>query len=202
MKRYQVAILSFALGIFAAASIGVYWFNKIGSTISVIGTTPTPIEHPILKIYFSNNKKDPQLLYCDKTYPVERTVSRLSNNTESGFAEYTYLVISKLLDGPTVNEKDEGYLTSINEGTKVQKLIIKDGVATVDFNDKLNEGVARLARLAGALAKRAEASGVAQAGSCKVQAIRSQIEQTLRQFPEIKKVVISVNGESEEILQP
>jgi spore germination protein GerM len=33
-------------------------------------------------------------------------------------------------------------------------------------------------------------------------AIRNQIERTLLQFDDINEVVISINGESEEILQP
>ncbi|MDD3123440.1 MAG: GerMN domain-containing protein, partial [Candidatus Izemoplasmatales bacterium] len=54
-------------------------------------------------------------------------------------------------------------------------------VATVDFNEKLQEGVA---------------------GSATVMAIRNQIERTLLQFDYITEVVISINGDSEEILQP
>ncbi|MFP3868831.1 MAG: GerMN domain-containing protein [Desulfobacteraceae bacterium] len=40
------------------------------------------------------------------------------------------------------------------------------------------------------------------AGSCRVQAIRAQIEHTLRQFPTVTEVVISINGKTEEILEP
>jgi len=39
-------------------------------------------------------------------------------------------------------------------------------------------------------------------GSCRVSAIRSQITQNLLQFPTIKNVIISVNGRTEDILQP
>jgi spore germination protein GerM len=39
-------------------------------------------------------------------------------------------------------------------------------------------------------------------GSCRVSGIRNQIIQTLKQFPTIKNVVISVEGNSEEALQP
>ena len=49
-------------------------------------------------------------------------------------------------------------------------------------------------------AKEAFQYGVA--GSCRVLAIRAQIESTLKQFPSIKKVVISVNGRTGEVLQP
>ncbi len=39
-------------------------------------------------------------------------------------------------------------------------------------------------------------------GSCRVAAIRSQITKTLLQFPSFKKVIISINGRTEDILQP
>ncbi|PIP22172.1 MAG: hypothetical protein COX38_02115, partial [Candidatus Nealsonbacteria bacterium CG23_combo_of_CG06-09_8_20_14_all_39_25] len=39
-------------------------------------------------------------------------------------------------------------------------------------------------------------------GSCKVSAIRAQITQTLKQFPTVDEVVISINGRTEDILQP
>ena len=63
----------------------------------------------------------------------------------------------------------------------LQDLVIEDGVATADFNARLDEGVA---------------------GSAMVMAIRGQIEQTLLQFPTVDEVVISVDGETEEVLQP
>ncbi len=89
--------------------------------------------------------------------------------------------IEELLAGPTIGEVSDGMLTIIPSGTKLNSLIIKNGFATVDFSEELIKGVA---------------------GSCKVGAIRAQIEETLKQFPTISEVVISVNGVSEGILQP
>jgi hypothetical protein len=89
--------------------------------------------------------------------------------------------IEELLIGPTIAEVGDGMLTIIPSGTKLNSLLIKNGIATADFNAKLTDGVA---------------------GSCKVGAIRAQIEETLKQFPSIQDVVISVNGVSEGILQP
>ncbi|HPP18950.1 MAG TPA: GerMN domain-containing protein, partial [Candidatus Dojkabacteria bacterium] len=60
-------------------------------------------------------------------------------------------------------------------------LSIEDGVARVDFSKELEEGVA---------------------GSCKVESIRAQIEETLKQFDNIDSVIISVEGKVEGILQP
>jgi spore germination protein GerM len=71
--------------------------------------------------------------------------------------------------------------SGINYGTKVQKLTVADGVADVDFNEKLEEGVG---------------------GSCMVAAIRAQITETLKQFYSVEQVIISINGRTEDILQP
>ncbi len=89
--------------------------------------------------------------------------------------------IEELLQGPTSQEEAEGFSTSINEGTELQSIDIQDNVAFVDFNERLEEGVA---------------------GSAWVTAIREQIEKTLLQFGTIEEVVISIEGRTEDILQP
>lgn len=73
------------------------------------------------------------------------------------------------------------YYSAINKDTRIQRFEIKNGTAYVDFNSALNKD-----------------SG----GSCRVIAIRSQIEKTLLDLPDIDSVVISVDGETEGILEP
>lgn len=182
MKRYQIALLFFALGISLVTFILGFVFKRaLELDKQQVAPTPKVEDYAIIQVFFSSKTDDPDTLYCDKTYPVERAVSRLTDNERSGLAEYAYLALSELLKGPVGYEKDNGYFTSINEGAKVREIILENNIATVDFNEELSRGVA---------------------GSCRVQAVRSQIEQTLKQFPEIKEVVISINGNSEEILQP
>jgi spore germination protein GerM len=89
--------------------------------------------------------------------------------------------LDELLKGPSVEEKEKGYLTAINEGVKVEKLTIENGVAKADFNSRLEEAVG---------------------GSCRVNLIRSQIVNTLMQFSTVKEVVISIEGKTEDILEP
>lgn len=89
--------------------------------------------------------------------------------------------LEELLKGPTEAEKLQGYSTIINFGVKVQSLNIdNNGEAKADFSQEL------------------ESTG----GSCRVTAIRAEINQTLKQFPTIKSVIISINGRTEDILQP
>jgi len=110
---------------------------------------------------------------CTNLSSIEREI----NKTE-GIARAT---IEELLKGLTVAEKQEGYFSGINEGVKINSLTIIDGTARIDFNEALEKGIG---------------------GSCQVLAIRQQIIQTLMQFSSIKKVIISIDGRTEDILQP
>ncbi|MDO8529882.1 MAG: GerMN domain-containing protein [bacterium] len=125
-----------------------------------------------VKVYFSNTKLENNLS-CSTVFYAERNIPKTEGIARAA--------LEQLIQGPINLEKDAGFFTNINTGVKVQSLVIKNGVAKVDFNQELQQGVA---------------------GSCKVTAIRAQIEQTLKQFPTVKSVVISINGKTDDILQP
>jgi hypothetical protein len=88
------------------------------------------------------------------------------------------VALQELLQGPG-DQND--LLSSIPMGTRLQSLVITKGVAPADFSEELQQY---------------------GGGSCMIRAIRSQIEKTLLQFSTIKSVIISVNGKTEDILQP
>lgn len=127
-----------------------------------------------VKAYFMNDNLDPQIS-CDKVFSVQRTVPKTQ--------AVAIAALEELLKGPTNEEKSSGFNTAINDGVKIQSLTIENGVAKVDFNQQLQEKVG---------------------GSCRVTAIRKQIEETLKQFSSVKDVVISIDGNSNQylILQP
>lgn len=125
-----------------------------------------------VKVYFNNNKLDPEVS-CNKVFPVEREIPKTSAVARA--------VLEDLLKGPSEKEKSEGFFTNINSGVKIQKLTIENDVAKVDFDEQLEFQVG---------------------GSCRVSAIHAQITQTLKQFPTVKDVIISINGRTEDILQP
>jgi len=129
-------------------------------------------EKTTIKVYFNNNKLDPEIS-CNKVFPVEREIVKTSAVARAALEE--------LLKDPSDLEKESGFFTSINSGVKIQKLAVKDGVASVDFDEQLEFQVG---------------------GSCRVSAIRAQITETLKQFPAVDSVVISINGRTEDILQP
>lgn len=126
-----------------------------------------------VKVFYSNNIKDPEFIDCANVYSVDRVVAK---STAVG-----RLALEELLNGPTEAEKKSGYLTSINDGVKINSLIIEGKTAIVDFDDTIEKGLG---------------------GSCRVTAIRSQITKTLTQFSTVDEVIISVNGRTEEALQP
>lgn len=129
-------------------------------------------ETAVVNAYLNNNKMDPEIL-CNKVFPAQRNIIKTQAVARAALQE--------LLLGPTNSELDAGFFTSINKGVKIQSLTIENGVAKVDFDEQLEFQVG---------------------GSCRVSAIRAQITQTLKQFSTVNSVVISINGRTEDILQP
>lgn len=109
---------------------------------------------------------------CDAVWPVPRTVDPSADGARAALAG--------LLEGPTPAERDRGYLTNLPEGVRLRSLRVEEGVARVDFDRILGRA----------------------AGSCRVLAIRAQVERTLLQLPAVEEIVISVEGDVEEALQP
>lgn len=126
-----------------------------------------------IKLFFGSSASDPQGFNCNKSYPAGRQIAKTQSLAR--------VALEELLLGPTAEEKTNGFFTSINKGVKIQKLTVENRVARVDFGEALQAQVG---------------------GSCRVAAIRSQIAETLKQFPSVKDVVISIDGRTEDILQP
>lgn len=136
--------------------------------------TITPVNSETMQVnVFFGGRQALEGEECTTVYPLERQIPKTSVVARAALEE--------LLKGPTASEKNSGYYSSINDGVMVQKLIIENGVAKVDFDKRLEEAVG---------------------GSCRVTVIRTQITQTLKQFPTVKEVVISIDGRTEDILQP
>jgi hypothetical protein len=125
------------------------------------------------QVYFMNALLDPEFT-CEKVWPVERAI-------QPG-ADPKLAALEALLAGPTNEEIRGSYSTEIDSGVVVNAFALDpDSTAHADFSARLDEAVA---------------------GSCRVGAIRAQITATLRQFPDVREVVISVDGRVEDILQP
>jgi len=123
-------------------------------------------------VYFGN-KKMGSSEDCQKVFPLSRKIL----NAETFGPGAT----EALLEGVSEEEKNLGYFTSLNEGILLRKFEVINRVAYVDFDARFNEGMG---------------------GSCRVASIRAQIDETLNNLPDIDSVVISVNGQTEGILEP
>jgi len=133
-----------------------------------------PDEFITVKIFLSDSRFASEPYFnCSKTVTVEREVPKALAVAKSA--------TEALLRGATQEEITRGFVSNINTGVRIKKLTIENGVAKVDFDEQLDFQVG---------------------GSCRVAAIRAQITDTLKQFPTIDSVVISINGRTEDILQP
>ncbi len=127
-----------------------------------------------VKVFFQNEKKNPNVIDCSRVFPVLRSVPK----SEKAIAR---AALGHLIGGPDEVEISYGYFSAIPADAGINKLTIANGVAYADFNDRFNFQVG---------------------GACQIQTIRAQVEETLKQFPSVKSVVISVNGQTELILEP
>ena len=125
-----------------------------------------------LEVYFSNTQSDPKA-ECEKVVPAIRSIAKVEKIGTASLEE--------LLKGPNNEEKTFGFATLIPTNAKLQTFTIEGTVGRPDFTAELNKDVA---------------------GSCRVLAIRSQIEKTILQFSTIESVIISIEGRTEDILQP
>jgi hypothetical protein len=133
-----------------------------------------PVASVEVKAFFGNTERDPKTEYCDVSYPVARRVAVSEDLLAASLRE--------LVSGPNILEQRQRFFTNLPDGLIVRSVQDDDGHVTVMFNKALAEGIA---------------------GSCRVAAIRSQIERTLKQFSFVKEVTIAVEGvPQEEVLQP
>lgn len=125
-----------------------------------------------VKVFFNNSKLDPAFV-CDKVFPSTREIPWTAGVGRAA--------IEALLKGPSEAEKSADYFTNINPNVRINTLVIENGIARIDLSEELDRNIG---------------------GSCRVTAIRAQITETLKQFSTVQDVIISINGRTEDILQP
>lgn len=123
-------------------------------------------------VYFTNSVYDPEFT-CTKVFPVKRYIPAASEPIRAA--------IEELLKGPTAAESLQEYQTSLNPGTELQSVTETPTTVQLDFNAQLDYQVG---------------------GSCRVAAIWSQIAETAKQFVPGKEIILSIDGRTDDILQP
>lgn len=152
---------------------------KDGSEIDVV-SMPLKLnlgETSTVKVFFGKHDADCgptiECVYdCNVVFPFNRVIVKTDAPARRA--------LELLLEGPSLAD-DPTVFTSMNTGVKIQSLVISNGIARADFDEQLE---------------------FQMGGSCRVAAISSQIRETLKQFPTVKDVIISINGRTEDILQP
>ncbi len=151
-------------------------FGEQATLIKEETATSTLIEEPqattSVKVFFGNSKLNAEA-DCSKVFPTERVIIQTEGIARAALEE--------LLKGLTMQEEQGEFFSNINSGVKIQSLTIENGIAKVDFDQQLEFQVG---------------------GSCRVTAIRAEITETLKQFETVDNVIISVDGRTEDILQP
>ena len=122
-----------------------------------------------LKIYFLNEKFDPNLEDCRKVYAVERKIPKTKAVAKTALEEF--------FKGVTAPESAKGYVSFTPEETKdiFKSIKIKNKTAYINFNKVVYEQLG---------------SATTSCGG----GFFSSIEKTLFQFPNIKKVFYAIEG--------
>ena len=126
--------------------------------------------------YFGNTNENKTMTDCSIVFPLNRVIEKKYNSSYIN-------AIKGLLEPLTADEISQGYISSVPSGTILKYLKINNGVAEVGL------GGDDLRKLSGV---------------CAVSGAKAQIEKTLLQFPDVKTVIICVDGGCDQnaILQP
>jgi spore germination protein GerM len=173
IRKLLGIFVSASIGFLGVSAVGVYWaFAPVAAapTATIRIATVTRSDQ-VVEVYYENSSLDTGVPGCGSVYPVLRVVTDDPSLAEAA--------LNELFRGPSWNDANRGFYSEINSGVKVNSLSIKDGVAQVDLSKRIEEGVG---------------------GSCRVSEIRSQIISTLKQFPAVDSVVISVEGRTVDVL--
>ena len=149
-------------------SIEVFEYSaKDGSEINKVETKIffKKVDSADVKIFFGNRKEDPDGENCSRVYEVSRRIPKTSGVAKAA--------ISELIFGTYLEEEDNGYFSEINRDVKMNKITIAGGIARVDFSKELADSIG---------------------GSCEKEIVKAQINETLKQFPTVKEVEITVDG--------
>jgi len=201
MKK-KILLISIVILLFAASGAMIFWyFRGVRQTEKNLeravekATKPAPKEVAI-KIYFGNKDMNPSG-NCTDVFPVKRVV--LNDLIIRRRA------VEELLRGPTQSEKEQGYYSGIPDRDEIisyrEKIRQETGQVPYEGDEikiksfKILAGVAYID-----FSKEMMAYGEGS-GSCRVDTIKAQIIETVKQFPKVGHAVISIEGD-QHALQP
>ena len=142
------------------------------ATIPFAQKTPTVT----VKVFFHNEKLNPEMGDCNKSFPITRTIPKTRSVATGALKEF--------FKGVNEEEKAKGFWSFDPESTKgvFKSLTIKNGSAYLNFTKPAFEKLGNATTSCG--------SG-----------FFSMIENTLTQFPTIKKVYYAVEGNTNDFYE-
>lgn len=137
---------------------------KDGSERSLVSETrPFAVEMISATLYLPDTN-------CTGVAPYTRRIPKSMSHAR--------LLVEALIGGPLDSER--GAAAMFPSGSRVESVNLRDGVLTVDFNERLqNVG-----------------------GACRARMIRESVTRTLQELPSVKKVVLTAGGSEALALQP
>lgn len=155
MRRFVLLLLCVA-GILAQSSSGISGAQTDTMTI---------------KVYFGNEKRNPNADPCGLVFPVKRVIPRTTGVAKAA--------LEQLFAGPTAEEKAEGYYSWFSPASAsiLKSVVVKNKRAYVNFKPEV------FSILSGSVTT-----------SCGGALFISEMEKTLLQFPSVKKVFFAVDG--------
>ena len=130
-----------------------------------------------IKVYFSNEKLNPNLDDCNKVYPVTRKIPKTTATAMAALTE--------LFKGATKDEEAKGYsgMPTAETNGILKSIRVKNGAAYVNFTARLLDQM-----------------GTATT-SCGSGQYFGMIESTLTQFATIKKIYYAVEGNTNDFYE-
>jgi len=121
-----------------------------------------------VKVFFSNSQLDPEFS-CNKVFPVERETSQTLGVAKAALEE--------LFKGPTEEEKSQGYVSWFSDTTKdiLESVKIENNTAYVNLKD-IRQIIPNVST------------------SCGSAEFLAEVETTLKQFPNVNRVIIAIDG--------
>lgn len=129
-----------------------------------------------IKVFFHNEKLNPEMLDCNKAFPTNRTIPKTTATARAALDE--------LFKGVTEEEKAKGFWSFDRESTTgiVKSLNVKNKAAYLNFTKRAFETLGNATTSCGG-------------------GFFAMVEKTLTQFPTIKKVYYAVEGNSNDFYE-
>lgn len=130
----------------------------------------------IVKVFFHNENLNPNMQDCTKAFPTTRTIPKTTTTARAALDE--------LFKGVTDEEKAKGFWSFDRESTTgiVKSLNVKNKAAYLNFTRRAFETLGNATTSCGG-------------------AFFAMVEETLTQFPTIKKVYYAVEGNTDEFYE-